>query len=163
MADQLWFLRHGDAEPHGTLPDAQRRLTPRGETQSVAAGAALRRLGIEMAHVFASPKVRAIDTARIASDAGIVTEPVVHDAVLDLDRAGALELAALAGPDENVLLVGHQPDLGQVVYDLTGARARVRKGGLIGVQLGGLGPRPELIVVLRPIDLSHIGGIPLGA
>jgi phosphohistidine phosphatase len=38
MAQQLWFLRHGEAEPHGARPDPERRLTPRGEEQSRAAG-----------------------------------------------------------------------------------------------------------------------------
>lgn len=161
MAEHLWFLRHGEAEPHGTRPDAERRLTARGETQSTAAGAAIRRLGIDIARVFTSPKVRALDTARIAAESGVVTEPVIHEALLDLDRRGALELADLAEPGEHVLLVGHNPDFAQVVHDLTGANVRVKKGTLIGVQLGGRAVHPELVAVLRPADLSLIGGIPL--
>ena len=31
MAQQLWFLRHGEAEPHDARPDVDRRLTERGE------------------------------------------------------------------------------------------------------------------------------------
>lgn len=76
-----------------------------------------------------------------------------------LDRAEALRLADLGGPDENVLIVGHNPDFAQVVHDLTGARVRVKKGSLVGVQLGG--GAPELIAVLRPADLSPIAGIAL--
>ena len=43
MPQQLWLLRHGDAEPHGSRPDAERRLTGKGERQSrLAEEAALR-------------------------------------------------------------------------------------------------------------------------
>src|SRR6266852_4727336 len=61
MAQQLWLLRHGDAEPHDTRPDPERRLTPRGERQAVAAGHALRALGVEFTAAFTSPRVRAAD------------------------------------------------------------------------------------------------------
>src|SRR5919199_1391294 len=38
---QLWLLRHGEAVPHRSEPDAQRELTARGERQAEAASAAL--------------------------------------------------------------------------------------------------------------------------
>ena len=41
MAPQLWLLRHGEAVPHESKPDADRELTPRGERQSIAAGKGL--------------------------------------------------------------------------------------------------------------------------
>ena len=37
-----------------------------------------------------------------------------------------------AGPDQRVLVVGHEPDFSQVVYDLTGARIDFKKGGIAG-------------------------------
>ena len=46
MAPQLWLLRHGEAVPHDSKPDADRELTARGERQSIAAGEALARLGV---------------------------------------------------------------------------------------------------------------------
>lgn len=158
MAAQLWFLRHGEAEPHGTRADAERRLTERGEAQSRAAGAALHELGIDIAHVFTSPKIRAHETARLACVAGVSRTPVVDDGIIGLDRAHALELAAAADPGERVLLVGHEPDFSQVVHDLTGARVDVKKGGVVGVRLEGRG---ELLVVLRPRELAAIAGHPV--
>ena len=41
MAQQLWLLRHGDAEPHGTRDDHDRKLSERGVEQARAAGKAL--------------------------------------------------------------------------------------------------------------------------
>ena len=42
MAPQLWLLRHGEAVPHDSKPDADRELTARGERQAIAAGEAPR-------------------------------------------------------------------------------------------------------------------------
>ena len=66
MAPQLWLLRHGEAVPHESKPDADRELTPRGERQSIAAGKGLAKLGLEFAACYTSPKVRALNTAKLA-------------------------------------------------------------------------------------------------
>jgi phosphohistidine phosphatase len=155
VATQLWLLRHGEAEPHDARPDAERRLTERGEEQARAAGAALHALGVRFGLVFTSPKVRAAETARLAC-AALGTEPVVHDAIgRGLDADEALALAAAGGPDGRTLLVGHEPDLSQVVHDVTGARAEFKKGGVAGITLrrstGG-----ALLVLLRPRELSRL-------
>ena len=63
MAQQLWLLRHGEAEPHDARPDDERELTDRGRAQARAAGAALAALKVEVHLAFTSPKVRARDTA----------------------------------------------------------------------------------------------------
>ncbi|HEV3229691.1 MAG TPA: histidine phosphatase family protein [Solirubrobacteraceae bacterium] len=153
MAQQLWFLRHGDAEPHDARPDPERRLTPRGERQSWAAGLALARLGIEFAAVFTSPRLRALDTARLACEA-LGREPVVHEPLSGgFDAREALVLAR--GIDDGpILLVGHEPDFSQVVRDLTGGRIALRKGGLAAVRLESA--EGELIVVMRPRELEAL-------
>jgi len=155
MAHQLWFLRHGEAEPHGARSDHDRRLTKRGEDQSRAAGRALAALQLSFHAVVTSPRVRACDTAVLACEA-IGCEPVVDDRLRDgFDVGGALELAHAAGDDRRVLYVGHSPDLPQIVHDLTGARVELKKGGVAGVRMHGR--RGELIVLLRPRELDRIG------
>ena len=62
MAQQLWLLRHGEAVPHESKPDAERELTARGERQSMPPARALARLGLEFEACYTSPKVRALDT-----------------------------------------------------------------------------------------------------
>ena len=156
MAAQLWLLRHGEAEPHPARPDADRRLTERGEEQSRAAGRALAALGLKFQFVFTSPKVRALDTARLACES-FDLEPIVHPALgEEFDANEALALAAAAGDDQRTLLVGHNPDFVTVLHDLTGANVELKKGGVGGVRLRG-GRRGELIVLMRPRDLSRIG------
>jgi phosphohistidine phosphatase len=154
MAQQLWLLRHGEAEPHDARPDDERRLTDRGRDQARAAGGALAALKVKIHLAFTSPKVRARDTATIACQT-LGTEPIEH-APLAAGFAvdDALELIAAAGPEQRVLVVGHEPDFSQVVHDLTGARIDLKKGGIAGVRLDGA--RGELMVLLRPRELDRI-------
>lgn len=156
MAQQLWFLRHGEAEPHDARPDADRRLTERGEEQSRAAGRALAALGISFQTVLSSPRVRALDTARLACVA-LGHERVVIDESLAGEFAldDALDLAAGAGDDKRVLFVGHDPDFTQILHDLTGGAVDLKKGALAGVLMRG-SRRGELLVLLRPREISLI-------
>lgn len=155
MAQQLWLLRHGEAEPHDARPDAQRRLTARGEEQSRAAGRALAALGLTFQMVFSSPKVRAADTARLTCEP-LGLEAIEHEPLADgFDAAEARALLTAAGADARVLAVGHNPDLAQVVHDLTGARVSLKKGGVAGLAVGSPG---QLLTLLRPRELERIGG-----
>ena len=156
MAQQLWLLRHGEAEPHDTRPDPERRLTPRGERQSVAAGRALAALGLEFAAAFTSPRVRAAETARLAGEE-VGVEPAVHEPLSGgFDAGDARELMAGEDADARVLVVGHEPDFSDLVQELTGGRIDLKKGGVAAVRVDGT--RAELIVLLRPRELESIGG-----
>jgi phosphohistidine phosphatase len=154
MANQLWLLRHGEAEPHGTAADAERRLTRRGEEQSRVAGRALATLQMTFQAVYTSPKVRARDTALLACEA-LGEEPIVTPVLAeDFTVADARDLLLGVEPDGRILVVGHNPDFAQVVHDLTGARVDFKKGGVAGVRLDG--SRGELLALLRPRELEHI-------
>ncbi len=155
MAQQLWFLRHGEAEPHDARPDVDRRLTERGEEQSRVAGRALATLGISFQLVLTSPRIRALDTARLACQE-LGCDFVVDNALssrFELDDA--LALAHAAGEDKRVLFVGHNPDFVEIVYDLTGGHVEMKKGGVAGVRMRSP-RRGELLVLLRPRELVLI-------
>jgi phosphohistidine phosphatase len=155
MAQQLWFLRHGEAEPHDVRPDVDRRLTERGEEQSRAAGRALAALEITFQLVLTSPRIRSLDTARLAC------EELGCDIVIDESLSSgftaedALALAADAGDEKRVLFVGHNPDFEEVIHDLTGGDVDMKKGGIAGVRMRGR-RRGELLVLLRPRETSLI-------
>jgi len=154
VSQQLWLLRHGEAEPHDAKPDDERALTDRGRAQSRAAGRALAALELTFQLALTSPKVRAADTAALAC-AELGVEPAVHVPLRSgFDRDEALALLGAVGDDKRLLVVGHEPDFSQVVHDLTGGRIDLKKGGVAGVRLGGT--RGELIALLRPRELDRI-------
>jgi phosphohistidine phosphatase len=139
----LWLLRHGEAAD-GQV-DAERPLTDRGLRQADAAGQALARLGVDVDVCLTSPKVRAVQTAERACDLlgiEITIEPGLSGEPFD---ASALTVGL-----GNVLLVGHNPSFAVAVHALTGAHARLRKGGLAGISDG------ELELLLRPAELVAI-------
>jgi phosphohistidine phosphatase len=151
MAIDVWLLRHGDAEPHGSRSDAQRRLTEPGRDQARAAGQALAALGLKFDVVYSSPKVRAWDTAVLACSA-LETDPVEHQPLtgrVDPSEVKALLHAADSG---RIMLVGHDPYLSQLVHDVTGARVRLSKGGIAGIRL--LAAPGDLAVLLRPKEIA---------
>ena len=154
MAPQLWLLRHGEAVPHESKSDSDRELTPRGERQAIAAGEGLARLGVEFDACYTSPKLRALDTAKLACRA-LNIEPGEESSLTDgFDREDALELLMRHGADARVLVVGHEPSFSQVVHDLTGARIDFKKGGVAAVRAERAGG--ELLALLRPKELEAL-------
>jgi phosphohistidine phosphatase len=143
-AGVIYLLRHGDAE-RGDGDDATRRLTDKGERQSQAAGQALSALGAKIDACLTSPKVRAADTARLACQA-LGAEPEIAE---ELSGRGFDSIGLSAGRGE-VMLVGHEPDFSNEITRLSGAKVKLRKGGL--AILDG----STLLALLRPEDLAAI-------
>src|ERR1700722_5205089 len=108
----LWLLSHAEAaDGH---PDEERPLTARGIEQARIAGLALARLGVKLDSCLASPKRRAIETARLACEplgVEVVTEPAIAESDYDAEQL-------VAGLD-NAMLVGHNPSMSTVLHDLT--------------------------------------------
>ena len=163
----IWLLRHGDAEDGS--PDAERPLTPKGEEQARAAGAALGALGVKLDACLTSPRVRAADTARLAC-AGQKVEPSTEDKLSggpfdplelalglgDTRSAGTGTRSAGTGTRSagtgEVLLVGHEPDLSEAIARATGARVKLKKGGLAAID------DRELHLLVRPRELKAMAG-----
>jgi phosphohistidine phosphatase len=164
MARQLWLLRHAEAEPHGTRPDSDRRLTPRGERQARAAGVAIQRLAVAFDEVLFSPKVRAHATAQLAAEGWSARQRELlreHPPLAGgFDASRAIDaLTGVPAQDGRLLLVGHEPDLSLTVGELTGGRIDLKKGGLAVVRLEGSGG--ELALLMRPRELALIAGVPI--
>jgi phosphohistidine phosphatase len=140
----IYLLRHGVAE-RSNGEDAKRRLTAEGKRQSEAAGLALAALGAPVEACLTSPKLRASETAELACEAlGIPAETAEPLAGGAFD---ALELAAGRG---EAMLVGHEPDFSNEIARLTGAKAKLHKGGLAIVDGN------TLLALLRPQELAAI-------
>jgi len=139
----LWLLRHADAAPGS--PDDKRPLTERGIEQARAAGLALKQLDVHLDACLSSPKLRALQTAELACEP-LGVEVRVEEALAG-EPFDVRELTAGLG---EVLLVGHDPSFSLTVHALTGAQARLRKGGLAAIEKG------ELLLLLRPRELALI-------
>jgi phosphohistidine phosphatase len=142
----IYLLRHGEAEDDAG-DDAVRRLTAKGERQARDAGLALAALGVGIDACLASPKVRALETARIACQAlGVELE------VTEALRGGAFDALELSAGRGDVLLVGHEPDFSGEVARLTGANIQLKKGGIAVVD------GSTLVALWRPKELRRIAG-----
>jgi phosphohistidine phosphatase len=147
----LWLLRHADAaEALEGQDDADRPLTDRGRRQAQDVGEALKRLGVPLDACVSSPRLRALDTAKL------VCEPLGLDIQIAPElRGGPFDAEGLAAAHgEHVLLVGHEPDFSLAIHDLTGAHVRMKKAALAAVDRG------ELMAFLRPKDLAAMAGAP---
>jgi phosphohistidine phosphatase len=121
----LW--RHADAEA-GT-PDLSRRLTPKGQKQAARMARWLERRLPETARILVSPAARAQQTA-----AALTRKFETVDEVGPGVSAAAI-LNAAGWPDaaDTVVVVGHQPALGEVAaLLLSGSEAywSMRKGAV---------------------------------
>jgi phosphohistidine phosphatase len=113
---QLVIVRH--AEAAAGEPDELRPLTPEGREAARALGKQLVAEGIRPDAVLTSPLLRARETAQeLARPAGLEAEP--DDRLAPGATAESVNDAA-AGRGETVVVVGHQPDCGQIAAALTG-------------------------------------------
>ena len=140
----LW--RHAEAEDG--LPDVERELTDKGRRQAARMADWLNPRLPQDIRILASPAARAVQTAQ-ALGRGFETVPALGPGA----GAGAV-LDAAGWPDGAypVLVVGHQPTLGQVAMRLLTGQpgdATMKKGAIWwfqGRERGG-----ELQVVLRAV------------
>jgi phosphohistidine phosphatase len=124
----LW--RHADAEDAAPgKPDAGRALTAKGEKQAARMAAWLGKQLEKKALVMASPAQRAQQTAR-ALAREVITRPELGAGA---DARSVLRAAGWPQADGTVVVVGHQPTLGQAVaLAVTGKAAdwSIRKGAI---------------------------------
>jgi phosphohistidine phosphatase len=133
---RLLVVRHADAEPTRTT-DADRRLTGKGRGQADRLANYLKGIGLTPGRVVTSPYLRAVETAQpIVETAGglLVEDSALAPGMAPEDAAAVL--AHECDPDETVVLVGHQPDLGELCAWLMGLRdsdALAMKKGVLAV------------------------------
>jgi phosphohistidine phosphatase len=123
------LVRHAEAAPG--QPDAQRPLTAVG--REAARELAARLAAESPSIVLSSPLLRARETATPIAEAAGVTLEVDHR----LAPGAAVDdlRAATTGKADPVVVVGHQPDCGDIVLALTGEQVRFPPGGTCDVEL----------------------------
>jgi phosphohistidine phosphatase len=136
---ELYLVRHAIAERRDAArwpDDAQRPLTDSGREKFAAVGRGLRRLGVTVDSVLASPYVRAWQTAEILRDEAGWPAPTPCTE-LEPGPQPSATIDILGGRSESSLaLVGHEPHLSSLAaLVLTGSddgvRIDLKKGGVI--------------------------------
>jgi phosphohistidine phosphatase len=116
---RLFLVRHAEAAPGE--PDELRTLTSHGRWQAQELSQRFARHGIRPEAVLSSPLLRARQTAdAIAAGAGVAAEP---DERLAPGATAEDVREAVAGRGETVVIVGHQPDCGQIAAAISGEAA----------------------------------------
>ena len=129
----VFLVRHAHAEKGE--PDAVRPLSERGRKEASALATQLAGHDSRPDLVLTSPLVRARQTAEaIAGEARVelrVDERLAPGATVLLVREAIQE----AGSDGPVAVVGHQPDLSEVAFELTGQDPGFTTGGVAEIEL----------------------------
>ena len=162
----LLLLRHGIAEDHSAdRSDDARRLTGEGKRKLREVVAGMRVLELPVGAILTSPLRRAVETAEIVAaeyQRAVVEEIDALAPGGDPDRV----LAALAPHRdcEGIVLVGHQPDLGELASILLAGTPGLvplpfKKAGLAGIVVATLPPSAAglLEFFLTPAQLRRVG------
>jgi phosphohistidine phosphatase len=166
----LYLMRHGIALPQedpSVASDAERPLSQKGVKRMRKAAKGVRRLEIPFDALLTSPLLRARQTAEIVAGAlgmddrleeisGLAPESTVEHLLFSLNRYQ---------DRKHLLLVGHEPLLGDTLSHLLGGRQKIRlafdlkKASLCRVEIETL-PSPasgKLHWLLSPKQLRAIG------
>lgn len=139
---KLYLVRHAEAvERTGTIPDANRHLTPKGRSAFRKIARRVRKLGAVPDLIFASPLVRAVQTAEILSERLKHEGPVVVARELSpgFDLRALRLLLTEAGNPREAAFVGHEPDLGEVAATMLSLPKGfpLRKGSVVALEVEG--------------------------
>ena len=108
---KVWILRHGEAQAHART-DAERNLTEHGRAEVLRSAAHL--IGQPLGAIIASPYVRAQQTAQLVRDVLGFQPEILTVPWLTPDEDVRQVLKKL-DTDDDVLLVSHQPLVGNLI------------------------------------------------
>ncbi|MBI3818781.1 MAG: phosphohistidine phosphatase SixA [Planctomycetes bacterium] len=141
---RIYLTRHGkaeDADPrHGS--DADRRLTADGKREVEEVARHLRRIDDKIEIVLTSPLRRAIETAEIIADEFGVALEVYHELNPPMAPSSLITKLRRRG-EHRMVLVGHEPGLGQTISSWLKAHSMAF---------------PMKKAAVARLDISHVDG-----
>jgi phosphohistidine phosphatase len=163
---RLYIVRHAIAAPHGApgISDDERPLTEEGIKKMKKGVAGLKALDVFPEVILTSPLPRARETAEIVR---VALGPAID--LRDLralapggDREELYQELRDREEAREVMLVGHQPSLGEIAGDIAfrsaGCFLDLKKGGACAIDLERFAPVPRgtLLWLLTPSLLRAI-------
>jgi phosphohistidine phosphatase len=136
----LYLLRHADAvDASAGLPDWDRPLTEKGIQQARRVGQFCLRENLIPDVIVSSPLARAQSTAELVATELELDVQVEGFLASGMRPETALEELRGMGRSAGVMLVGHEPDLSDLIATLLGLRSpgnlRIRKASLTGIEV----------------------------
>ncbi len=164
---EIYIMRHAIAalREEWTGPDEDRPLTRAGRSRMRVAARGLKNLKVRFDVIMASPLVRAIQTAEVvAKEIGHRSPVEICPALAPGLNPGSLYhfLGSFAGR-KSFLLVGHEPDLGNLVLHLIGGAHAdcypMKKGAVCRVDVEQIPPPGPgtLVWAMTPRILRRLG------
>jgi phosphohistidine phosphatase len=151
MSRELWLLRHGKSDRNLAVDDFDRPLKKRGKRNAQSIGAWLQQQRLIPDWIVSSPAKRAISTAKIVQKA--IAEDgldIMQDKRLYQEGFERLKTVLAECPPETrrVLLVGHNPELEDLLVNLTGSANLPDTDKLL--------PTAALARLVMPEDWTHL-------
>lgn len=155
---QLVLIRHGKAEDHGVrLTDEERELTYKGRQKVKAVAKGLCKLMVPNV-IWSSPLPRAKQTAKILADAFGGQSVLEHKEIHTGNLNSLIQKWSVLPPATTLVVVGHEPSLGQWTEQLCGVALPFKKASAacIAVTSPELN-RGELVWFLQARTLAELG------
>ena len=125
---KLYILRHGKANwPDWEGDDDLRPLTEKGKSELRRIAEFLKQIGVAPEHIVTSPLPRAAQTAQI------MHYQLGGELFTSNELSPGFEahrLKVILKKQKDVMIVGHEPDLSEIIRYYTGARVKMSKAAL---------------------------------
>lgn len=155
---KLYLLRHADAT-YDAPTDEARPLSQRGIERTQTAARVMKKLDLAPLRIYTSPRLRSRQTAEIVADVLGVEIEVTPELDFDFNLNAAQKLLRKLPEKGEVMFVGHNPSMSEVVTDLSGAEISMKKGGMARLDIYNLNPlRGELIWLIAPRVFDALDG-----
>lgn len=153
---QLWLFRHGqaaDKSPTNTFEeDYVRPLTEKGVKQSLRAGQLLKAIAPKMDGIYCSPRIRTVQSAVLIASQLKGTPKAHRDKhLLEMSHQDAEQLIQDHGA---VTIVGHGPEIDDLIKHMTGRDVHTYRGTLAGIHIKD--GQPELTKLLSAKDIAGL-------
>ncbi len=118
---KLMLIRHAKASQNSDYKDFERPLKSSGREDAVIMAERLNTRNIIPQVIVSSPALRAESTANIFAEHLILPKPQTDMLIYDAKRGDVLKVINnFPNEYDFIALAGHNPDMSQTIYDMTG-------------------------------------------